>query len=152
MIKLVLEEYLDEMATIYKSVEYGIGVSVNPDSNRQGNPYFKFYNNPNYTKATKIIRILFASPDYVYHKDGKQLWELNNKEKKLLIDILRQESNQYDGYTNWEIAKYNWNCEYLEVQLNMKKYFKGEYDEQYTSNAGYVPSTLKMPDYSKLTI
>lgn len=36
MIRLVLEEYLEEMATIYKSKEYGICVAINPDSKRKG--------------------------------------------------------------------------------------------------------------------
>ena len=151
MIKLIHEEFLDEMATIYKSVEYGIGASVNPDSKRSGNAYFKFYNNAEFLKATKIIRILFKKPDYAVRRDGKQLWKLNSKEKKLLIKILKQESVRYDGYTNWDIAKYDWNCEYLEEQLNMKKYFNGEYEDTYSNNPGYVPFDLKMPDYTKIT-
>ena len=152
MIQLYGKEFLEEMATIYKSKEYGIGVSVNPDSHRIGNPYFKFYNNPKYASATKIIRIFFKQPGYTVHKDGKKLWKLNGDQKKLLIKILREESEQYDGYTNWDIAKYDWNCEYLEEQLNMKRYFNGEYDEIYSDNDGYVPSTLRMPDYSKLNV
>lgn len=151
MIELIHEEFLDEMATIYKSKEYGIGVSVNPDSHRSGS-YFKFYNNPDYRRATKLIRITFKRIDYLIHPDSKELWKLNSKDKKLLIKILKQESGQHDGYSNWDIAKYDWNCEYLEEQLNMKKYFDGYYDEMYADNPGYVPSTLKMPDYSKLNV
>ena len=75
----MIEEYLDEMATIYKSLEYGILVAVNPDSKRSGNPYFKFYNNVNYNKATKVIRILFNKADYVVHRDKIELWKLNLK-------------------------------------------------------------------------
>ena len=150
MIRLIYEEYLEEMATIYKSKEYGIGVAVNPDSRRSGNSYFKFYNNPELPKATKIIRILFKNPDYIIHHDEKQLWKLNSKEKKLLIKVLKEESVRYDGYTNWDIAKYDWNCEYLEEQLNMKKYFNGDYENIYSENPGYVPFDLKMPDYSKI--
>ena len=81
MIKLVLEEYLEEMATIYKSKEYGICVAVNPDSNRNGLPYFKFYNDSDFRKAEKVIRIMFKEPDYVVHKDGKKLWKVNSGEK-----------------------------------------------------------------------
>ena len=152
MIKLVLEEYLEEMATIYKSKEYGVCVAVNPDSGRSGNPYFKFFNNSDFRKANKIIRILFKKPDYVVHKDGKQLWKLNTKERKLLIQILKMESDSYEGISNWNAAKYDWNREYLEESLNIRKYFNGDYDELYKDNPGYVPSTLKMPDYSKLNI
>ena len=150
MIRIICEEYLDEMATIYKNREYGILVAVNPDSKRSGNPYFKFYNNVSYDKATKVVRILFNYPDYVLHKDRMELWKLNSKEKKLLIKILKEESDMYDGYTNWDIAKYEWSLEYLEEPLNMAKYFKGEYDTIYKNNPGYIPSTLKMPDYTKL--
>lgn len=152
MIRLVLEEYLEEMATIYKSKEYGVCVAVNPDSGRSGNPYFKFFNNSDFRKATKIIRILFKKPDYVVHKDGKQLWKLNTKEKKLLIEILNTESKQYKGYTNWEAAKFNWNYEYMEELLDIEEYYAGNYDELYKNNPGYVPSTLKMPDYNKLNV
>lgn len=151
MIKLVQEDYLVEMATIYKSRQYGIGVAVHPDSKRMGLSYFKFYDNPDYTQAKKIIRILFKSPDYTIHKDGKKLWKLNSDDKKLLVKILKQESSRYDGYTNWDIAKYDWNCEYFEEQLNMKRYFNGEYDEEYKDKPSYVPSDLKMPDYTKIT-
>lgn len=152
MIRLVLEEYLEEMATIYKSKEYGIMVAVNTDSNRKGTAYFKFFNSSDYKKATAVIRILFNKPDYVYHKDGKQLWKLNSKEKKLLIKTLKEESGHFSGYANWDIAKYDWNREYFEDPLNMEKYFNGDYDDIYKNEPSYVPSTLKMPDYTKLNV
>ena len=150
VVRLISEEYLEEMATIYKSKEYGIMVAVNPDSGRSGNPYFKFYNNSNFNNADKVIRIMFKKPDYVIHKDGKKLWKLNSKEKKLLLKVLNMESENFSGYTNWEIAKFDWNREYLEESINIEKYFNGDYDEMYKTNAGYVPSTLKIPDYSKI--
>lgn len=152
MIKLFVEEFLEEMATIYKSKEYGVCVAVNPDSGRSGNPYFKFFNDSDFRKATNIVRILFKEPDYVVHKDGKKLWKLNTKEKKLLISILQKESKQYKGYTNWEAAKFNWNYEYLEEMIDIEEYYNGDYDEMYSDNPGYIKSTLKMPDYTKLNI
>lgn len=150
MIKLLLEEYLDEMATIYKSTEYGIMVAVNPDSNRNGNPYFKFYNSSNYRKATKVIRVLFKEPDYVIHSDNMDLWKITSKEVKLLIDILNKPSTRYKPHSNWVAAKFDWNYEYLEELLDINDYVKGLYDDKYKNNPGYVPSTLKMPDYTKL--
>lgn len=152
MITLILEEYLDEMATIYKSKEYSICVTVNPDSKRTGVRYFKFYNDPDPRQATHVIRILFNEPDYVVHKDGKKLWKLNTHEKKLLIKVLKEESSRYSGRTNWQVAMYDWNYEYLEEMINSDKYFNGEYDEMYKDVPGYVPSTLKMPDYTKLNV
>ena len=150
MIRILGEEYMEEMATICRSREYGISVAVNPDSKRSGNPYFKFYNNVSYSSATKVVRVLFKKPDFVVHKDRMDLWKLNTKEKKILIEILKKESDMYDGYTNWDIAKYQWSIEYLEESLNICKYFNGEYDDIYKNNPGYLPSTLKMPDYTKI--
>lgn len=152
MIRLVLEEYLEEMATIYKSKEYGICVAVNPHSKRKGIPYFKFYDDSDFTKAERVIRILFTEPDYVVHKDSKKLWKLNMKDKKLLISVLKKESKRYKGYTNWQVAMYDWNYEYLEEMISIDEYFNGEYDEEYKNTVGYIPSTLKMPDYTKLNV
>ena len=154
--KLIFEddniEVLEEMATIYKSKEYGILVAVNPDSHRSGNPYFKFFNSHDFFKATKVIRILFKEPDYVVHKDGKELWKLNNKEKKLLVKILNEQSKSHKGYTNWQAAKYDWNSEYLEEMLDIEEYFTGDYDNEYKDNTGYVPATLSMPNYLEFDV
>lgn len=150
MLKIFIEELLGEMATVYKSREYSILIAVTPDSSRAGNPYFKFLNNSNYLNADKIIRILFHKPDYVIHKDGKELWELNNKDKKLLMQILKQRSKKYKEYTNWDAAKFDWNCEYLEEMLDIEDYFNGNYDEEYKHDAGYIKSDLEMPDYTKI--
>jgi hypothetical protein len=152
MIRLIHEEYLDEMTTIYKDRQYGIMVAVNPDSNRNGLSYFKFYNNCSYEKATHVIRITFKEVNYIIHKDGKKLWKLNSSEKKLLAKVLKQESGKFNGYTNWDIAKYEWNVEYFEEIMNIEKYFNGEYDDIYKNNPGYVSHDLKMPDYTKLNI
>lgn len=152
MIKLMLEEYLDEMATIFKSKEYGICVAVNPDSKRKGIPYFKFYNSSDFNNADSVIRILFTKPDYVYHKDSKKLWKLDTKDKRLLVSVLKKESVRYKGYTNWQVAMYDWNYEYLEEMISIEEYFNGEYDEQYKNVIGYIPSNLKMPDYTKLNV
>lgn len=143
-------ENLNEMATIYKSREYSILIAVNPDSHRAGDPYFKFLNDSNYQRASKIIRILFNRCDYVIHNDGKGFWNLNNKDKKLLVSILNKSSTKYKGYNNWEAAKFDWNLEYLEELLDIEKYYKGEYDDIYKNDKGYISSTLTMPDYTKL--
>ena len=152
MIKKILEdtENLNEMAIVFKSREYSILIAVNPDSHRQGDPYFKFLNNSNYQRATKIIRILFNRCDYVIHNDGKELWHLSNKDKKLLIEILNKRSTKYKDYTNWEAAKFDWNLEYLEEMLDIDEYYKGNYDDKYRDDKGYIISTLKMPDYMNL--
>ena len=84
MIKIKDAIYLGEMATVHKDSKYNIMVFVNPDKNRNGEKYFKFYNSNSYTTADKVIRISFDEPKYIYHKnmDGKLDWILNSKEKK----------------------------------------------------------------------
>ena len=151
---IILEniEYLEEMATVYKSTEKNCSVAVNPDSNRIGFAYFKFYNSSNFRNATKVVRILFTKPDFVYHRDGLRLWELNSGEKKLLIEVLKSPSNRFKGHTIWDAAKFEWNSEYFEEMFDVDIYFAGGYDEKYKGVAGYVPSTLEMPDYTQLDI
>ena len=101
MIRLFLEEYLDEMATICKDYQNDVCIAVNPDSNRQGNSYFKFYNSANYKSATKVVRILFNSANYIEHQnaDGKKLWKLSHKDKKVLKELLNSSSKKYSNMT-----------------------------------------------------
>lgn len=86
MIRLFLEEYLDEMATICKDYQNDVCITVNPDSNRQRNSYFKFYNSANYKSATKVVRILFNSANYIVHQnvDGKNYGNFHTKTKRCL--------------------------------------------------------------------
>ena len=51
MIKLFLKEYLDEMSTVCRDNQNNVSIAVNPDSERQGHPYFKFYNAVYYRDA-----------------------------------------------------------------------------------------------------
>ena len=148
---LIEHENLNEMATVFKNKKQNVSIIVNPDSNRSGNPYFKFVNNSNFRNADKLIRIMFNKPDYVIHHDGKDLWKLNSKEKKLLITIMNKESSKYKGYTNWQAAKFDWNYEYFEEDWDIDDYFAGKYDNKFGSESGYVSSTLSMPDYLQLT-
>jgi hypothetical protein len=147
---IILEdEYLFEMATVYRNEKHNVSVAINPDSNRIGGAYFKFYNSTDYKKATKVIRILFNEPKYVEH-DGKELWELNSHEKKLLINCLKDRYRKYKyiNCTVWDATKFDWNFEYLGLDLELEEYLNGEYDERYKNNPSYVPSTLEMPDYT----
>jgi hypothetical protein len=71
MIKLFLKEYLDEMSTVCRDNQNNVSIAVNPNSERQGHPYFKFYNNVYYGDAAKVVRILFNSADYVDNKNAE---------------------------------------------------------------------------------
>ena len=124
MIKLFLKEYLDEMSTVCRDNKNNVSIAVNPDSERQGHPYFKFYNNVYYGDAAKVVRILFNSADYVENKNAEdqKLWKLSHKEKKLLKELLSSPSAEYSDMTIWEACKFEWNFEYLEQSINLNKY------------------------------
>lgn len=94
MIKLFLKEYLDEMSTVCRDNQNNVSIAVNPDSERQGYPYFKFYNSVYYGDAAKVVRILFNSADYVDNKNAEdqKLWKLSHNEKKLLKELLSSPS------------------------------------------------------------
>lgn len=72
----------------------GISICVDgsgfTDRNYHLKPYFKVYNGENRQKASKVARIYFDEPKYVYpeHSDGKQVWYFNSTEKKLFVKTL----------------------------------------------------------------
>lgn len=151
MLPIRQENYnLTEMASVCR-VDNTL-VAVNPDSGRVGDAYFKFCNKSDYTAATKLIRIFFKKADYTIHCDGKELWKLTNKEKKLLMQILKATSKRYKPYTNWDIAKYLWNCEYLQLDLDIDDYFGGVYDDEFKDRPSYVSSEQEIPNYMNLPI
>lgn len=153
MIKLINEDYLAEMATIAYNQHENIGICVSPDPGHIGDPYFKFYNSASYTSAKLLIRIYFKKVGYTIHKsDSKKPWKLNSKERKLLVKTLQDECDYVEDINNWDYAKLKWNTECLRLKLKIAKYFAGGYDEEYKDNPSYVPSTLKMPDYTKLNV
>ena len=65
------------------------------DGNREfgkHSAYFKFYNNRDVSRATKVARITFLNPSYIHHRDpqGKAPWELDVDERKDLNNILHR--------------------------------------------------------------
>ena len=143
----IVEEHIEEMATVYTDEVNKHVCQVNPDRNRQGLEYFKLYNNVNWSKATKVARIEFRKPNYVLHtnKDGKENWKLNNREKIALIKALKMDSEDYPGYSNYQAAIIHFNREKglsanktKENLINDLKYPK------------FLPIDLPMPDYMKL--
>lgn len=87
---------------IYKNQNMSIRVD-NSNTNRGflKNPYFKVYNSDDYTKYTKLTRISMTKPEYIIHNN--EIWNLNSKEKKLLIDILNSTTKK--GISVWESLK-----------------------------------------------
>ena len=147
MISLTVKELPVEISTIYKSKEENIAITINPDTNRNGIPYFKVLNASHPVYAKSSVRILFNEPDYIISEGEETVWKFNTA---LLTNILNRESKLYIGITNWEAAKFMWNWEYFDSMFDIKKYFNGDYDEEYKDEPSYVPSILKIPDYTKL--
>lgn len=152
MIKLE-NELLFEMATVHRDNNENISIAVNPDGKHVLDSYFKFYNAADFSKATAVIRIMFDSPRYTKHSgDGKKLWVLNSDDKKLLMRALMSPSKKYKayGFNVWDATKFEWNYEYLKIDIEPDEYIAGTYDEMYKDIPSYVPSTLKMPDYMQI--
>lgn len=118
--------------TLYKNHEskFSIGIFARDSRPMDKDPYFKVYNNSDYTKATHCIRISMLEPKYYYHQaDNKKQLILNNSDKELLIKILLSKPtlNSY-SYCNtvWEAL-----CVSLESRYNK-------------------PYNLQMPNYMLL--
>ena len=96
---------LDKIALCEESIYKGNGVSISIDVDKNRNygdkPYVKIYNDENYRKATKIARISVSEkPEYIVHKDSKQPWNLNAKEKQKINDIFSTKKPNVGNYSN----------------------------------------------------
>ena len=129
--RITVTEQLLLEGTIYKSSIMSVGCF--PDSGRSygDDAYFKVFNNTDYKRASKITRVRFKSPTYVIHLN--QVWDLNSKERKMLINILntRYTGGVYeDASTIWDALIRDFN-EHVKLQDRL-------------------PLDLMMPDYRKL--
>ncbi|MDE6035609.1 MAG: hypothetical protein K2G36_06830 [Ruminococcus sp.] len=146
-------EILTEFATVERNDNLNISLAVNPDQNRNLKymEYFKFYNDKNPYKARKIARIKFRSPEYViHHKNrGKENWFPNSKEKRILMQLLRQPCEKHPGFSIWQGLILDFNYEtglsYEETKRNKQLSRFG------MPHPEYLPIDLKIPDYSELS-
>jgi len=138
-----------EMATI--AIDDNLNINVNPEVDRLSIAYFKVFNAESFRKVTKVARLHFKDSGMEYHNDrsGKQQWELNSKDIKRIVKLLKEQNDSHDGYTNWQIACYQWNLENGLIR-SFKDYFEGMYDHIYDNDSrlkeAYVPSTQEMPE------
>lgn len=93
-----LDEILLNEKTIFKDNRLLIGVfgSGLTLRNFAQKPYFKVYDSESVTKSSKVVRIYFDEPEYVYseHREpGKGVWYLNSYERKYLDNILSDPDN-----------------------------------------------------------
>lgn len=141
--------YYWEMATI--ATDEKLNINVNPEADHLSIAYFKVLNAESFRKATKVARLHFKDSGMEHHNDGlgKQPWILNSKELKHIIELLKEPNDSHDGYTNWQIACYQWNLENGLIK-KFKDYFDGVYDHMYDNDSrlkeAYVPSTQEMPE------
>lgn len=84
-------------ASVYKKNGINIAPYCSPNRSYGKDAYFKVFNNTDERKATKIARIKLFETDYAdkHEKgnEGKELWVLNSKERKLLNDALHSPTN-----------------------------------------------------------
>lgn len=143
----LVEEYLEEMSTVFRDRESNQICQVNPDRSRRGLEYFKLYNSDSYDTADSIARISFREPKYIIHKntDGRLNWVLNSKQKKALVKALNLPSKKYKGYNNYQTAILDFNNEKgLDIDQTKENFVN---DLKYPD---YLPIDLSMPDYMKL--
>ena len=148
IMNMEIDEPFVEMATI--AIDEKLNINVGPETDRLSIAYFKVLNAESFRKATKVARLHFKDSGMEYHTDrsGKQPWILNSKEIKKIVKLLKEPNDSHDGYTNWQIACYQWNLENGLIK-KFKDYFSGKYDHMYDNDSrlkeAYVPSTQDMP-------
>lgn len=139
-----------EMATI--AYEKNLNINVNQEIKHLSIAYFKVYDHEKYSAAKRVARLHFKDSGIEYHNDGrgKQAWKLNASDNKKIIMLMKEQSDSHTGYTNWQVACYQWNYENGLVK-NFNDYFNGKYDHMYDNDSrlkgAYVPSTQEMPKH-----
>ena len=145
------------MASIGVNTKPTFAVQVHPDSGRSGDPYMKLYDNKGFSSEGNKTRVSLLKPKYVVHNN--EVWTLNSKYRKALVDFLRSPSKDFPRLTNWYAVKYYWNneCHLLSYETDTGKlsrpqaYVSGYYDtDENISNPSYVPSYLEMPNYLEM--
>lgn len=139
-------EPICDMATVKVDRPHNVRLSVNPDINRKGDEYFKFYNSYKKNGEEKVARILFRKSGYVFHNDGNDAWLLNSSDKKLLMSIL--ESNVV-SMTGRNVTVF----QYAIIQFNRERFGMEEEDtlsNDFTEFPDALPIDLEMPDYTTL--
>jgi len=164
-----LENYLqkctlNEMATVGRINGTYITVTADSGRNYYNQEYFKIFNNESPSKATKVARILFRRPEYIYHKDQYEQWNLNVKERKALNLVFKQKSKYQKDCTIWEYGILQFNLETYDIpfeeskQITMKTQkdmleYLSEQDKTKNKKNIYkycLPIDLPQTDYTRL--
>lgn len=150
------------MTNVYATRQFGgLSIQINIDENRHGLPYFKVYNNFQYSKATKMQRIAFKSASYIVHRNnnGKDPWYLTMSQRKTLMTILESRPFYNKTFTLWQRMIITYNSDKFQLNeedtMNCTVANYHSFIRQYTA-LGYLhlidvlPIDLPMPDYTKL--
>lgn len=92
-------------SAVYTNVDANLTFQVNPSKNRLGEYYFKIYNHFSANSATKVARISFFEPRYIFHtRSAWNPWTFDSSTKKIVVDLLSKNS-----YSVWKklIANFN---------------------------------------------
>lgn len=148
-----LLEPVESMATVLSDRNRSLCIVVNPDLNRIGDEYFKVYNNSSKIKASKIARISFRNSRYIVHhiNDGKDIWYLNSRERKMLMDCLCSVVSSEDSrLTIYQLAIVAFNRERFD--MNKTDSLNNTVDNPNPEFPNALPIDLPMPDYNNLTM
>ena len=138
-----------EMSGVHNDIIY-VGVTLDYGRNWYNIEYFKVYNSPSFSKATKVARIKFREPEYIHHKGSKKNWNLNVSERKDLVEFLESKSTNFKDYTVWQecIMYFNlqvYNIPYPESQVLCSADTEDPNNKYYRA----LPIDLEIPDYVK---
>lgn len=148
MVKLGITECSENISTIFKNKQQNISITVSFSNNNL--PHFKVFDNVNYFNASRELCILFKHCSWFEQSSNLKLWKMNEQDKQLLLQILKNPSPCFSNLTNWHVALYKWNNENLDNMLDMKNYFKNKYNPIYRNNLQYLLPTTKLPNYNNL--
>lgn len=142
------KEFLDEMSTVFRKEK--TLCTVNPGFGRIGYSCFKLYNSNSLRTATKVARIKFLEPKYVFHKDenGLKPWIFNSKEKELLIKYLNLKEQFYDcelSYFQIAIVKHNFESGLGNSEYDCLKKTKELKDNKYLKLDLQIPNYILLP-------
>ena len=140
------DEYLTEMATIARNRDYDMRITVNPDRNRVGVPYFKVFNHINYDDDVVVARFHFKDSGMEYHRCKYKDWHVSNNNIKEIKKLLLLPYDEVPKYNNWQMTCYKWNIEYGFDIKDKEEYFNGDCDDKFSYHPSYVPSICEMPE------
>ena len=120
------------------------------------NRYFKYYDSQFVSSASKVARIRIDKNEYVggNHKERNlKKWELSNREKQYLMQILHSPSEEHKGLTKWHDILITYNRD--NFLLKAEDTINGNLDKAVASpvlpnHVKPFPINYPMPDYLEL--